>query len=68
MRICVTGARGMLGQQIVETATALGHTVIPWVRPTADVTQLESIARIASSTVPLGQMLMVRKQTQLRRI
>ena len=52
MRICVTGARGMLGQQIVETATALGHTVIPWVRPTADVTQLESISQRAMQDAP----------------
>ena len=52
MRICVTGARGMLGQQIVETATALGHTVIPWVRPTADVTQLESISQRAKQDAP----------------
>ena len=43
MRICVTGARGMLGQQVVETATSLGHTVIPWVRPEIDITQLESL-------------------------
>ncbi|MFM2413807.1 MAG: hypothetical protein RJB05_983, partial [Armatimonadota bacterium] len=42
----------MLGQQIVETATALGHTVIPWVRPTADVTQLESIAQLAKHDAP----------------
>lgn len=52
MRICVTGARGMLGQQIVETATTLGHTVIPWVRPTADITQLESISQCAKHDAP----------------
>jgi dTDP-4-dehydrorhamnose reductase len=43
MRICVTGARGMLGQQVVAMATSLGHTVIPWVRPETDIAQLESL-------------------------
>jgi dTDP-4-dehydrorhamnose reductase len=43
MRICVTGARGMLGQQVVETALSLGHTVLSWVRPEVDITQLDSL-------------------------
>ena len=52
MRICVTGARGMLGQQIVEMATTLGHTVIPWVRPAADISQVESILERAKHDAP----------------
>lgn len=45
MRICVAGARGMLGQQVVETASSLGHTVIPWVRPHVDITQFEALVQ-----------------------
>jgi dTDP-4-dehydrorhamnose reductase len=42
----------MLGQQIVETATTLGHIVIPWVRPVADIAQLESISEFAKHDAP----------------
>ena len=43
MRICVAGARGMLGQQVIETAVVQGHTVLPWVRPDVDITNMESL-------------------------
>lgn len=43
MRICVVGARGMLGQQVVEAASSQGHTVISWVRPEIDITNQDSL-------------------------
>lgn len=45
MRICVTGARGMLGQQLMKTAKSQGFTVIPWTRPEVDITDLASLNR-----------------------
>jgi dTDP-4-dehydrorhamnose reductase len=52
MRICVAGARGMLGQQVVETATAQGHTVLPWVRPDVDITNVESLMEHCAGDKP----------------
>ena len=52
MRICIAGARGMLGQQVVETATAQGHTVLPWVRPDVDITNIESLNKHCAGDKP----------------
>lgn len=52
MRISVVGARGMLGKQVVETALSNGHTVIPWVRPDVDITNVESLIEHCASDKP----------------
>lgn len=43
MRICVAGARGMLGQQVVETANENGHIVLPWIRPDVDISNMDML-------------------------
>lgn len=52
MRIAITGARGLLGTEVVRAAETLGHTALPWGRDRLDVTDPEACAAAMRAAVP----------------
>jgi dTDP-4-dehydrorhamnose reductase len=52
MRIVVTGAAGMLGQEVAGAAVARGHTVLDLGRSALDVTDSDAVRRLLSAERP----------------
>ena len=52
MRVLITGARGMLGQDITADDRARGHEVIAWDREELDITVLDNVRQSLSKVCP----------------
>ena len=52
MRIAVTGAGGMLAHDLMEAATNLGHTVLPFDRNALDVSDGQTVEPILRAAAP----------------
>ena len=53
MRILITGARGMLGQDVGTAALAAGHEPISLGRAQLDVADGDAVSRVMSDTRPM---------------
>jgi dTDP-4-dehydrorhamnose reductase len=52
IRVIVTGAAGMLGQEVVATAVAAGHSAVGLNRAALDVTDSDAVRRLLSDEGP----------------
>jgi len=52
VKVLVTGAAGMLGQEVVRVSEAAGHEVIGLGRGELDVTEVEAVRRCMDSERP----------------
>ncbi len=52
MKVLITGAKGMLGQDVAADARARGHEVIAWDREKIDITVLDNVRQSLSKVCP----------------
>jgi dTDP-4-dehydrorhamnose reductase len=52
MRLLITGGSGMLGQDIVDLATAAGHECVPLAHAELDITDLSEVRSAVASAAP----------------
>jgi dTDP-4-dehydrorhamnose reductase len=52
MRLAITGAAGMLGQDLLAAAKAAGHEVLAFPRPDLDITDATAVARALADARP----------------
>src|ERR1700756_4416150 len=52
MRLMITGAAGMLGQDLVRAASRAGHEALPFSRLELDITDRGAVERAVAQTAP----------------
>ena len=52
MKVLITGAKGMLGQDVAADARARGHEVIAWDREELDITALDRVRQSLAEVGP----------------